>query len=447
MRVPIEFSERSLLGFLASTRLPMVSRIGDWIRRIALLGAAVCAVLGAASLLVDANGFWAAHLPLSGALPALSATPWFLVAWLDARRQQLLRAGSWLALALLLLTALAGWPRGVRDLTWLALPAIALLAGLGLGVLRGLPLAIAGAAAALLAGRFGPASATSAADGEIAFAFGLAGLVLGMALAGALANRLLYVTLLTAQAERRDALESTHVLRRREKLLRHALRVDTVGELAGMVCHQLRNTFQVLLGHVTLGAIADDAERRNRLALIEQTVEQAKPLLDHLMRMSHPEDGQAGDVDVGGVVARFLDHARHVLPANIRLVGEISPIHRTAHLDAEGLLHALWNLVINARQAIAGEGSITVRAGETPRGAWIEVADDGCGMAPEVRARIFEAYFTTKPPGQGTGLGLTAVARFVRSSRGAVSVASEVGRGTTFRLEFPTDAAPSQATG
>lgn len=447
MRVPIEFSERSLLGFLASTRLPLVSRIGDWIRRVALVGAAVCALLGAASLLVDSEGFWAGHLPLSGALPALSAAPWFLLAWLEARRQQSRRAAAWLALALLLLTALAGWPRGVRDVTWLALPAIALLAGLAFGVLRGLPIAIFGAATILLCGRFGPANGATAADANLAFAFGLAGLVLGMALAGALANRLLYVTLLTAQAERRDALESTHVLRRREKLLRHALRVDTVGELAGMVCHQLRNTFQVLLGHATLGAIADDAERRERLARIEQTVEQAKPLLDHLMRMSHPEDAQAGDVDVGAVVARFLEHARHVLPSNIRLVGEVGPTHRTAHLDAEGLLHALWNLAINARQAIAGEGTITVRVGETPRGAWIEVADDGCGMAPEVRARIFEAYFTTKPPGQGTGLGLTAVARFVRSSRGTVSVASEVGRGTTFRLEFPTGADATKATG
>jgi signal transduction histidine kinase len=447
VRVPIEFSERSLFGFLASTRLPLVSRLGDWIRRVALAGAASCTLLGAASLLVDANGFWAGHLPLSGALPALSSAPWFLLAWFDARRQHLRRAAGWLTFAVALLTVLAGWPRGVRDITWLLLPAVALFAGLAFGVLRGLPIAIAGAAAILLSGRFGPAANAAALDANLAFAFGLAGLVLGMALAGSLANRLLYVTLLTAQAERRDALESTHVLRRREKLLRHALRVDTVGELAGMVCHQLRNTFQVLLGHATLGAIADDSERRNRLALIEQTVEQAKPLLDHLMQMSHPEDGQAGDVDVGGVVARFLDHARHVLPSNIRLVGEVGPIRNTAHLDAEGLLHALWNLAINARQAIAGEGTITVRAGETPRGAWIEVADDGCGMAPEVRARIFEAYFTTKPPGQGTGLGLTAVARFVRSSRGTVSVASEVGRGTTFRLEFPTGAEAAKATG
>lgn len=448
MRVPIEFSERSLLGFLASTRLPLVSRVGDWVRRLALGGALLCGLLGAASLLVDANGFWAKHLPLSGALPTLTATPWFLLAWLDARRQHVRRAGSWLTVALLLLTVLAGWPRGVRDITWLALPAIALLAAFGFGVLRGLPIAIFGAAAALLAGRFGPAAATTtAAAAELAFAFGLAGLVLGLALVGALANRLLYLTVLTAQTERRDALESSHVLRRREKLLRHALRVDTVGEVAGMVCHQLRNTFQVLLGHATLGAIADDAERRDRLALIERTVEEAKPLLDHLMRMSHPEDGQAGEVDLGDVVRRFLEHARLVLPSNVRLVGDVGTFRHTAHLDGEGLLHALWNLVINARQAIDGDGTITVRAGETARGAWIEVADSGCGMPPDVRARIFEAYFTTKPPGQGTGLGLTAVARFVRSSRGTVAVASEVGRGTTFRLEFPVSAARSEAAG
>lgn len=445
MRVPIEFSERALLAFLASTRLPLVARIGDWVRRLALAGAIACAMLGGTCLLVDDDGFWAARLPLSGALPALATTPWFLVAWLEARRQRTRRAATWLTLAVLLLVVLAGWPRGVRDATWLALPAVALLAGLAFGVLRGLPLAIGGAAAVLLASRFGPAS--DAADADRAFAFALAGLGLGLGLAGALANRLLYLTVLTAQTERRDALESSHVLRRREKLLRHALRVDTVGEVAGMVCHQLRNTFQVVLGHATLGAIADDTERRNRLTLIEQTVEQAKPLLDQLMRMSHPEDGSAGDVDLGVVLRRFVDHARLVLPSAIQLVGEVGPIRRPVVLDAEGLLHALWNLVINARQAIAAEGTISVRAGESARGPWIEVRDDGCGMTPEVRARVFEAYFTTKPPGQGTGLGLTAVARFVRASRGTVTVASEVGHGTTFRLEFPASSAGRAATG
>lgn len=432
-----------MLGFLASTRLPVIGHIGDWVRRAAIVGAVGCAVVGLAALLLAGDGLWSKDLPLSGALPTLIATPWFLLAWLDGRRAQVQRAATWLATALLLLAVLTCWPRGVADAGWLALPAIAAIAALALGVSRGLPIAIGAAAAILLAAAIGP----TAGDDLSSHALALAALTLGMALACALGNRLIYLTLLTAQVERRDALESSHALRRREKLLRHALRVDTVGELAGMVCHQLRNTFQVLLGHVTLGAIADDAERRNRLSLIEQTVEQAKPLLDQLMRMSHPDDGQVGEADVAGVLARFVEHAGHVLPSNVRLVSELAPTRARVQLDVQALLHALWNLVINARQAIVGEGTITVRCGETRQRVWIEVGDTGSGMPPEVRQRIFDPYFTTKPPGQGTGLGLTAVARFVRSSRGEVAVASEVGRGTTFRLEFPARAHAIGATG
>ena len=106
-------------------------------------------------------------------------------------------------------------------------------------------------------------------------------------------------------------------------------------------------------------------------------------------------------------------------------------------IDRDGLMHSLWNLVINARQAIQGSGAITVRGGSDRHQVWIEVADTGCGMSKEVQGRIFDPYFTTKAPGQGTGLGLTAVARFVRASNGLVQVESEVGKGTTFRLRFP----------
>jgi signal transduction histidine kinase len=204
-----------------------------------------------------------------------------------------------------------------------------------------------------------------------------------------------------------------------------------------MVCHQLRNTFQVLLGHVTMGEIADDAERARRLTMIEETLEQSRPLLDQLMSMAHPDEGRTETCDVGTLVRQFEVQARLVLPSNIRFEAEVDPELPRVVLNSRGLVHVLWNLVINARQAIRGEGRIAVRCGVSEGEVLVEVADTGCGMPDDVRRRVFDPYFTTKPPGQGTGLGLTAVDRFVRSSNGAVEVESQPGAGATFRMRFP----------
>ena len=96
-----------------------------------------------------------------------------------------------------------------------------------------------------------------------------------------------------------------------------------------------------------------------------------------------------------------------------------------------------WNLVINAKQALDGEGAITIRCGSDRKHVWIEVTDTGPGIPADVQERIFDPYYTTKPIGQGTGLGLTAVARYVRGSSGVIQVESEGGGGTTFRMFFP----------
>ena len=438
MRVPLQLSEESLFGFLTSTRLPIVSSLAVLIRWISLGLAVACAVLGVVTLVVADDGLWSPHLPWSGAVPVLAAAPVFLVAWLDWRRHRLQRAATLLFVGLFLLTVLANWPRGAFSPAWYVHPVLCLVATMSLGVVPGLSLTMLAVATMLAAARL------SIAEGGVAspaqqweHVASLAAVALASALAGAIVNRLVFLALMTAEAQRRKNFESSRALRHREKLLRHALRVETIGDLAGMVCHQLRNTFQVLMGHVTLGGIADDGERVRRLALIEETLQRTRPLLDQLMRMAHPDESSPVLCDVGEHVRQFAEQARLVLPGAIQLACDAPDSLPAVHLDPNGLVHALWNLTINARQAIGGEGRITLRCGGDEHQVWIEVADTGCGMPRDVQARVFDPYFTTKPPGQGTGLGLTAVARFVRGSNGLVQVESEVGRGTTFRLRFP----------
>lgn len=439
MRVPIQLSEESLFGFLTSTRLPVVSSLSSLIRWTSLGQAGACALFGMGCLLFAEQGFWSPNLPWSGALPALVAMPFFVMAWVDWRARHLQRAGTMMFVAWYALTILANWPRGSFSAAWYVHPVLSLAATTCLGVIPGLSLTMVAVCSLLLATRL---QVNGVAAPEVlpqlwVHAASLCAVTLASALAGAIVNRLVFMALVTAESQRRKNLASSQALRHREKLLRHALRVETIGDLAGMVCHQLRNSFQVLMGHITMCSMADDAERVRRLAAMEQSLQQTRPLLDQLMRMAHPDEGTSVACDVAELVRQFHQQAKLILPGSVQVTCEAPMEPTMVLLNPNGLAHVLWNLVINARQAIVGEGAITLRCGRDSHQAWIEVVDTGSGMSKEVQTRIFDPYFTTKPPGQGTGLGLTAVDRFVRSSNGLVQVESEVGRGTTFRLRFP----------
>jgi len=162
--------------------------------------------------------------------------------------------------------------------------------------------------------------------------------------------------------------------------------------------------------------------------------------------MAHPDEGTTSQCDLAAVLSHFHEQARLVLPKSIAVECFATEEAQFALLNPRALMHVLWNLVINARQAIKGEGRIVMQCGGEKHQVWIEISDSGSGIPKELQERIFDPYFTTKPPGQGTGLGLTAVARFVRSSNGTVQVESEPGKGATFRLRFPRAAAGTVAT-
>ncbi|MCK5943076.1 MAG: HAMP domain-containing histidine kinase, partial [Planctomycetes bacterium] len=416
----------------------MVSSLSLVIRWASLVLGVAALAYGIGCLFVE-GGFWTASLPWSGALPALVSAPVFFAAWWGWRKHRLQYAAILLFLALFSLTILANWPRGAFSPAWYLHPVLALLATTSLGVIAGLSMTLVAVVAMLLATWIAPGASvgTSSLPDAWVHATSLAAVSLASALAGAIVNRLVFMALLTAESQRRKNFESSRALRHREKLLRHALRVETMGDLAGLVCHQLRNTFQVLLGHVTLGALSDDEERKRRLTMIEETLQQSQPLLDQLMRMAHPDEGTTMACDLSEIVRQFHVQACRVLPSGIQATCEAPAQTPLVQINPHGLVHALWNLVINAKQAIDGDGAITIRCGSDRHQVWVEVSDTGPGMPKEIQERIFDPYFTTKPIGQGTGLGLTAVARYVRGSNGIVQVESDSGRGTTFRMRFP----------
>ncbi|OON62044.1 hybrid sensor histidine kinase/response regulator [Massilia sp. KIM] len=246
-----------------------------------------------------------------------------------------------------------------------------------------------------------------------------------------------------------------------QSALHQAQKMEAIGQLTGGVAHDFNNVLQIIGGNLQLlklvGSLNEAARTRVEMALAG--VDRGAKLASHLLAFARRQPLQSVVIDPGHLVRDMDDMMRRVLGPSARVVTEIEPGLGSTMVDPNQLNNVLLNLAINARDAMAGSGTLTIRAynvsaqadglpPELPRGDYvaIEVSDTGKGMAPEVLQRAFEPFFTTKPTGQGTGLGLSMAYGFVKQSGGEIVLRSEVGRGTTVGIYLPrSDAAPSVA--
>jgi signal transduction histidine kinase len=248
---------------------------------------------------------------------------------------------------------------------------------------------------------------------------------------------------LTIEVEQRHRLGAfVRALRQRERLLQHAMRIGTIGDMASMVVHQLRNQFQLMLGCVAVAerepvGEKDLAEKDRRLRQIREAVQAASAMLEPLLHLAHPGEERLERVELARCCAALVERIRRILPAGIDVQLETEN-GLAVRVNPRDLEHALLNLVINAKHAMGRQGVLTIRAlRRDHEHVQLVVSDTGHGIAPEHRPNLFKPYFTTKPVGEGTGLGLAAVARFMRFAGGDVEVESEPGKGATFTLIFP----------
>jgi PAS domain S-box-containing protein len=252
--------------------------------------------------------------------------------------------------------------------------------------------------------------------------------------------------------ERREAEEA---LRRSEEHLRQAQKMEAVGRLAGGIAHDFNNLLTAIQGHAQflLEDLPETGSSHGDALEIKRAADRAASLTRQLLIFSRKQVLQPLLMDVNLVVRDMHTLLRRVIREDIELetdlVGELWPIRA----DPSQLEQVLMNLAVNARDAMPRGGKLTVRTRNVtldqegdlggialPAGRYVQllVSDTGMGMDRPTQARIFEPFFTTKAEGEGTGLGLAIVYGIVRQLGGAISVYSEPGQGTTFKLVFPS---------
>lgn len=229
--------------------------------------------------------------------------------------------------------------------------------------------------------------------------------------------------------------------RRREREQARVEHLAEVGLLAGGLAHEIRNTLNAMCSQIALLRKQLSPEMGSawqRTGQLECAVVEMEELVSEFLAFARPAKDDLEEVDLVKLIGGLLDFvALDLEQGQVTAVTELAPNLPPVYADAGKLKRALLNLLINARQAMPGGGTLTVRAGlGVPGRVLIEVSDTGCGIPKEDRPRIFQTFFSTKP--DGTGLGLAVVKRTVDDLGGRVTFHSEVGRGTTFRISLPT---------
>lgn len=170
-----------------------------------------------------------------------------------------------------------------------------------------------------------------------------------------------------------------------------------------------------------------------------------KRIVGDLKDFSRAADGEWQPADINRILESALNSVANEIKDKAEVHKELGELPLVNCISAQ-INQVLMNLLVNAAQAIGTKGRITLRTGAAGGSVWIEVADTGQGMPPEVKRRVFEPFFTTKPVGQGTGLGLSITWEAVKRHRGRIEVESTPGQGTTFRLSLPIERAPARGT-
>lgn len=232
-----------------------------------------------------------------------------------------------------------------------------------------------------------------------------------------------------------------------EEALRQAQRIEAIGQLTGGVAHDFNNLLMVISGGLEMLRRSRQPDRRERLMDgMQQAAQRGAVLTRQLLAFSRCQKLKPEPVNVARQIGGMRELLDRSLRGDVHVTFEFASDLWPVEVDAAELEFVVLNLTVNARDAMPNGGLIIVRAENCAmlnrdelNGNYVRlsVSDTGIGMAPEVLARVFEPFYTTKEIGKGSGLGLAQVHGFASQSHGAVQIDSAVGHGTTVSLYLP----------
>jgi signal transduction histidine kinase/CheY-like chemotaxis protein len=257
------------------------------------------------------------------------------------------------------------------------------------------------------------------------------------------------------EAARSEVRKQTKELHGAEEKLRQAQKMEGIGRLAGGVAHDFNNLLTIIGGYSDLVLVELDSGHPLQLPLgeIKSAADRAASLTRQLLAFSRKQLLAPKLLNLNTIVGDMNRMLQRLIGEDIMLATHLEPCLAPVHADPGQIEQVIMNLAINARDAMPRGGKLTIETrnvrlqaldGIRPEGelktgcyALLAITDTGIGMDDEVKAHIFEPFFTTKEVGKGTGLGLATVYGIVKQSGGAVTVYSERGYGTTFKIYLP----------
>src|SRR5690606_1546285 len=242
--------------------------------------------------------------------------------------------------------------------------------------------------------------------------------------------------------------------RRMAEMLSQAERLKVVGELTGGVAHDFNNLLTVILGNADLlsEALAQAPELKSLADMVGAAAQRGAELTQRLLAFSRRQALAPEAVDANQLLAGIEGLLRRALGEQVDIEVVRAAGLWPALVDPGQLENAILNLALNARDAMVGGGRLTIETanvcldldytrlqGDVAPGDYVLVAvsDTGTGIPPEVLAKVFEPFYTTKDKSKGTGLGLSMVYGFVKQSEGHIKLYSEPGEGTTVKMYLP----------